>query len=335
MTYTLNHTRLALLASLLIAGLAVLVTGCGDTLAAPGIGSSAQTTDALAVLPSDADVYGMTNLEAARESEALGAALGDTGLGMVSGRGSADFDEFVRLTGFDPATDLDRIYVAARDQETSGTERVAFVAYGRFDRERIERYIADQEEGTFEATMIGDIPVYLVTDDDGARGGFALANDHMVLAGDETTLTGMIGRLGATTATIAPELQVLFDRVAFPDGAWFVARLDRADFAVSGDADPSALAARAANGFVVSMAFEADGVPVRAFLSTKPEANTDDVADVVRGGISAARIGLKDEPDALDVLDGVEVDAEDQGVRIQGFLTQDFLMASHNRSVRN
>ena len=310
--------------ALLLAALAVPVAGCSDSLAAPGIGSSAQTTDALAVLPGDADVYGMTNLEAARQSDALSAALGGTGLGMVTGRGSADFDEFVRLTGFDPATDLDRMYVAATDGD-NGTERAAFVAYGRFDRARIEAFVASQDEGEFEVSDVEGIPVYLAREEDGPRVGFALANDRMVLAGDEATLAGMIRRLGTQGSAPSPELQALFDRVAFPDGAWFVARLDRAGFAVPDDAP---MAARAADGFVVSMAFQSDGVPVRAFLATKPDASVEDVADVVRGGISAARIGLKDEPEALDVLDGVEVEAEGAGVRVEGFLTPGFLASA-------
>lgn len=323
--------RIALLGTfgaLLVAGLALVATGCTDTIAAPGIGSSAQTTDALAVLPADADVYGMTNLAEARDSRALSAALGGTGLGMVSGTGSADFEEFMRLTGFDPNEDLDRVYVAASEGQP---KRAAFVAYGRFDRERIEQYVSDQADVEFEVSEIDGVPVYLTTSEDGERGGFALANDEMVLAGDEATLTDMIRRLGTTAGPADAELQALFDRVAFPDGAWFVARgFDRTGLQVPDDAPPSAMAARAADGFVVSMNFEGDGIPVRAFLQTKPEASTDDVADVVRGGISAARIGMKDQPSALDVLDRVEVEAEDEGVRVEGFLTQDFLAAAHS-----
>jgi hypothetical protein len=314
---------------LLIAGIA-LGSGCSDSVAAPGIGSSAQTTDALAVLPSDADVYGMTNLAEARDSQALAAALGETGLGMVSGTGSEDFEAFVRLTGFDPTEDLDRVYVAAREGRP---KRAAFVAYGRFDRERIEQYVSDQSDVTFEVSEIEGVPVYLATSDDGERSGFALANDEMVLAGDEATLVDMIRRLGTTVGPADPELQVLFDRVAFPDGAWFVARgFDRAGLHVPDEAPPSAMAAHAAEGFVVSMNFEGDGIPVRAFLKTKPEANATDVADVVRGGISAARSGLKDRPSALDVLDRVEVEAEGDGVRVEGFLTSAFLTDAHESS---
>lgn len=321
--------RIALLGAsgaLLVAGLALLA-GCADSVAAPGIGSSAQTTDALAVLPGDADVYGMTNLAEARDSQALAAALGGTGLGMVSASGSADFEAFVRLTGFDPNEDLDRVYVAAREGQP---KRAAFVAYGRFDRQRIEQYVADQTDVAFEVSDVDGVPVYLATSEDGERGGFALANDEMVLAGDEATLGDMIRRLGTTAGAPDAELQALFDRVQYPDGAWFVARgVGGAGFQVPDDAPPSAMAAQAAEGFVVSMSFEGDGIPVRAFLKTKPEASTADVADVVRGGISAARIGMKDQPSALDVLDRVEVEAEDEGVRVEGFLTPEFLAAAH------
>ena len=316
----------SVLGALLLAGLALLATGCSDSVAAAGIGTSSQTTDALAVLPSDADVYGMTNLAEARGSDALATALGGSGLGMVSERGSADFQDFVRMTGFDLAEDLDRMYVAVSD---GMDERAAFVAYGRFDRERIERYLADSDEADFEVTQIEGTAVYLTTSEDGRRGGFALASDQMVLAGDEATLTGMVQRLGTTARPAGPDLQALFDRVAFPDDAWFVARgLDRVTGEIPAEAGPSALAARAAAGFVLSMRFDDDGVPVRAFLATKPEANPDDVGDVVRAGLSAMRIGMKDEPSALDVLDGVDVTAEAEGVRVEGFLTPAFLASA-------
>ena len=306
-----------------LALLALAASGCGDSLAAPGVGASAQTTDALALLPTDATVYGMTNLAAARESDALDAALGGTGLGMVSGRGSDDFDAFVRMTGFDPSQDLDRIYVAGRADAQGQPERMAIVAYGRFDRDRIEQYVASQDQAEFEVSDIDGIPLYLAADSAGQRAGFALANGQMVLGGDETTLRGMVSRLGTSSQAAPSDLQALFDRVAYPDGAWFVARGIGAG--VPGNAP---LPAQAADGLVVSMAFQSDGVPVRGFLETKPGASPDDVADVIRGGIAAARVGMKDEPAALDVLDDVEVEAEDGGVRVEGFLTPAFLAAS-------
>ena len=235
----MTRTLRALAALLLLPALG-LASGCTDTVAAPGVGASAQTTDALTLLPANADVVGMMDFQAARGSEALDAMTGGAGLGFMSGEGSQDFDTFVRQTGFDPATDLDRVYVAASE---GGAGRAAFVAYGRFDRDRIERYVAGQPDLDLEATDVEGLPVYLARSDDGERGGFALVNDQMILGGDEATLGQMIRRLGTAGQAPSADLQALLDRVQYPDGAWFVARgLDRMGGAVPADAPPAALA---------------------------------------------------------------------------------------------
>ena len=309
--------RLALLSLALVAA-----AGCQNTVASPGVGSSVQTTEALAVLPSDADVVGMMDLAAARQSDALSAATGGAGLAMVSPGGSEAFDAFVRQTGLDPGRDLDRVYLAVPTADAQRA-RAAFVGYGRFSRERIERYLAMQTEHPMTATDVDGIPVYLATDADGRTSGFALPNDQMVLAGDEATLRQMLGRMGTTGSAMAPDVQALLDRVAFPDGAWFVARhLQNGP----GGADPSALAARMTQGVAVSMDFSRDGVPVRAFVQT---AQPDDLADVLRGGISAARVGAADEPAMLRALDGVTVAPVTGGVDVEAFLPTALIAEMH------
>ena len=316
---------LRLLGALALLPALALAAGCTDTVAAPGVDASAQTTDALTLLPADADVVGMMDVEAARRSGALDAVTGGAGLGAVSGRGSQDFDAFVRLTGFDPSTDLDRVYVAASE---GGAGRAAFVAYGRFDRDRIERYVAEHPDLALTATDVEGVPVYLADGDDG-RGGFALVNAQMVLGGDEATLGQMVRRLGTAGQAPNAELQALLDRVEYPDGAWFVARdLDRVGGPGADGAPPAALAARAADGVVLSMAFGDDGVPVRAFVVTKPGTDAGDVADALRGGLAAAKAGAQDTPAAFDVLDRTEVEARDDGVEVEAFLTSDFLRAA-------
>lgn len=321
----LRAALLATLAALLVAGLALAASGCSDTFAAPGVGTSAQTTEALALLPGDAEVIGMVNLGAARQTDALDAALGEAGLGMVSGRGSQDFDAFVRMTGFDPAQDLDRVYLAAAEGPDGAEGRAAFVAYGRFDRDRIRQYIGQQDDGEFEQTEIGGLTAYFAAEDEGPRPGVVLVNDAMVMAGDEHTLRAMVGRLGSAAPTADPELQTLLDRVSYPEGAWFAARGFQRH---AHDGVP--LAAQAAEGVVVSMAFERDGVPLRAFVVTRPDADVDDVADAIRGGVAAAKMGMKDQPAALDVLDRVDVETASDGVRVQARLTDGFLAAVHD-----
>ncbi|MDT7857551.1 hypothetical protein RQM47_12940 [Rubrivirga sp. S365] len=320
----MTRTLRALAALALLPALG-LVSGCTDTAVAPGVGATAQTTDALTLLPASADMVGMMDFQAARGSAALDAMTGGAGLGFMSGGGAQDFDTFVRQTGFDPDTDLDRVYVAASE----GGPRAAFVAYGRFDRDRIEQYVASQPDLDLTATDVEGLPVYLAQSDDGGRGGFALVNDQMILGGDEATLGQMIRRLGTDGQAPSAELQALLDRVQHPDGAWFVARgLDRLGGDLPSDAPPAALAARAADGVVLSMTFGDDGVPVRAFVVTRAGTDTGDVADALRGGIAAAKMGVKDEPAALDVLDRATVEPRDGGVEVDAFLTTAFLNAA-------
>lgn len=306
-------------------------SGCQDSLVAPGVGASLQTTEALGLLPTDADVVGMMDLAAARQSDALQAVTGGTGLEMLSPGGSAEFDAFVRQTGFDPGRDLDRVYVAA--PATGGDQgRTAFVGYGRFSRERIERFLATQTEQPLVATDVDGVPAYFMTDSTGRRGGFALPSDRVVLAGDEATVRQMLARMTTGGTAPAPDLQALLDRVAYPDGAWFVAR--RLQSAMSGpdgpgsSDEPVALAARLAEGVAVSMDFGRDGVPVRAFVQTP---QPDDLADVLRGGVSAARVGSRDAPAFIRALDDVEVASAQGGVTVEAFLPTAFLAEMHAR----
>ena len=201
-----------------------LSAGCQDAVAAPGVGGSLQTTEALAVLPTDADVVGMMDLAAARQSDALAAVTGGAGLDMLSPGGSAEFDAFVRQTGFDPGRDLDRVYLAAPAVgRTDG--RAAFVGYGHFSRERVERFLATQTEHPVTTTDVGGVALYL---DDRRRRPHGAASPSPTtawsLAGDEATVRQMLGRMGTTGTTPSADVQALLDRVAFPDGAWFVAR---------------------------------------------------------------------------------------------------------------
>ena len=302
--------------SLLLALAALVVaSGCQDALVAPGVDASLQTTEALAILPTDADVVGMMDLAAARQSDALQAVTGGTGLEMLSPDGSAEFDAFVRQTGFDPGRDLDRVYVAA--PAAGGQDgRAAFVGYGRFDRDRLERYLATQTEHPLEATDVDGVPAYFSADAEGHRGGFALPSDRVVLAGDEATVRQMLSRMGTTGTAPSAEVQALLDRVTYPDGAWFVARHFQHGGASTG-ADPASVAARLAQGVAVSMDFGRDGVPVRAFVQTP---QPDDLADLLRGSVSAARMNSKDQPAFVRALDDVSVTTADGGVSVEAFL---------------
>ena len=314
-------TRLTLIAAGLVAALSF--SACESGLDAPGVTATVQSSEAFALLPADARMIGMMDLRAARESDAIRTATGGAGLGMVSPDGSDDFDAFVRMTGFNPGEDLDRVYIAARESDKAA----AFVGYGRFDRDRIARFVADQDDAELEATEIDGITVYLSTGPS-ERGGFAFVNDEMILAGDEASLRTMLSRVGSADAQPPADIQALLDRVQYPDGAWFIARDLDVDGA-PGD-DPMGAAATMADDMVVSMDFRRDGVAFGAFITPRSGASASDLADVLKGGVAAARAGLKDEPGAVDMLDDVDVKARDGGVGVDAFVPSSFLASLHD-----
>jgi hypothetical protein len=315
-----SRLRTGLFAAAIGIAFALSVSACESGLNAPGVAATAQSTEALSLLPTDSQVLGMMDLRSARESDAIQTATGGAGLGMVSPNGSSEFDDFVRRTGFNPGEDMDRVYIAASE----GREMVAFVGYGRFDRDRIARFVADQDDAEVEQTEIDGLPVYLATKEDGPRAGFALVNDEMILAGDEASLRAMIARLGGAASSPSADVQALLDRVQYPEGAWFIARdLDMEDGA--SDDDPMGAAATMADDMVVSMDFRRDGVAFDAFVSPRSGASADELVRVVKGGVAAARLSMKDEPTAVDVLDRVKVSEQNGGVDVEAFLPSAFL----------
>jgi hypothetical protein len=83
-------------------------------------------------LPADATLYAYADLAALRQS----AFLHKLDKLTTPQQTDADYDAFVRATGFDYTRDLDRIALAARQSP----QQLLVLAEGRFDRQRITDY---------------------------------------------------------------------------------------------------------------------------------------------------------------------------------------------------
>ncbi|MDX1420063.1 MAG: hypothetical protein R3181_08860 [Rubricoccaceae bacterium] len=299
----------------------LVLAGCESSLDAPTADLSLQTRDALEVLPAGADLAAMVNLRAAHES-AMGRPGGPFSVEGMSGEGAARFDEFVRLTGFDPEEDLDRVYLAVADTDREAAP--AFVVYGDFDRARIDAYLQDNVDADVERTTIAGLPVYLGTDDEGRRFGLALVNDEMALAGEERALRAMVQRVeGGGGLDTDAEMMRLIERAAYADGAWVAARnLDAHDDDGHHPAGDLARAHGQMSRGVVSFDFRRDGVAMQAVGVPRTGTRTEDVADLLRGGVAAMRTQAQDEPDVVRALDDVEVRASGDAVSVRAFVPQ-------------
>ena len=302
------------------------LSACESDLDAPRGSLSLQTRDALEVLPAGAQATAMINLDAARKSNVLDAVTGgQLGVDMFQGESGARFDEFVRLTGFRPEEDIKRVYMASTGPEGDGQH--AFVFYGDYNRERLDSYLDDQMPSELERTSYRDLPLYLVTHDEGRRGGFALVNDEMIVAGNEAAVRSMIDRLsdGAGGLSNDNAMMALIGRAAHPDGAWFIGRSLGSEQFANGSGSGIPVSGTQMDEIVVSLGFERGGVDVSFVGSPQAGINAADLADVIRGAVSAAKMQVKDDPALLDALDGVRVKADGNRVHLNAFADADVL----------
>lgn len=312
--------------ALLLAG--TFLVGCEDAVSAAGGPVSLQTTEALDILPASAQMVGMVDLASARESGALSEVM-EGKMSPFGSDGAGEMEEFIRLTGFDPATDIDRVYIAGSPE----AEAAALVVYARFDRDRIERAIEQEApEGEVTRTEIEGVPTWIAVETEGPGFAFALPNDRMMIAGDESTVREMLARHsgGQKGLSTNADLMALVEKARHQEGAWFVVRGVDAESAASG-ADPMDQLGGLADDVVMSIGFETDGMAIDSYIVPRPGAAASDVADVTRAAVSAMRMQAKAEPAAMDMLDGVEVDEEGPGVRVTAFMPQ-ALMADMQHS---
>lgn len=304
---------------------ATVFAGCESGLDAPMAALSLQTRDALDVLPADAQMVAMVNVEAVRTTPFFADHSGPFGAESMDAESAARFEQFVRLTGFDPEEDIRRIYLAVVEED-----HPAFVVYADFDRARIDDYLERNTPDGFTWTSYRDLPVYLVREDDRTF-GFSILSDEMMVAGDEPTLHAMIDRVatGAGGLSTNATLMGLIERASYPDEAWFVLRdFDTPDHDEAGDGEPTmqelAHAMRLVDQAVVSFDFQPSGVAMTALGLTGSAQRAEDVADVVRGSVAVMRTGMQDEPAFADILDNVRVRAQSDAVQIQATLPEAF-----------
>ena len=313
---------------LLVAAAALLFTGCEGSVGVPDGELALQTRNALEILPPGTDMAGMVNLQAARQSAIFEDHESPFSPENLNGESAARFNEFMRLTGFDPEEDVRRVYMTASDE---GGQRghPAFVVYADFDRARVDAYLDDNAPAEIIRTTYNDTPVYLVTEDDGTF-GFGLINDEMAVAGEESELYAMIDRVASGVHGLSgdAEMMALIERAAHPDGAWIAVRkIDPANGNARHDGPMAGMgqAALMMGSGVMSFGFGGDEVEMTAVGIPRDNASVGDVADILRGAISLLRTtSQQDNPEMAAMLDGVRVRESGDAVHVQAVLDPSF-----------
>ncbi len=320
--------------SLILIAAAFVFTGCEGSVGAPDGELALQTRNALEILPAGADMAGMINLQAARQSAIFEDHESPFSAENLDGESAARFNEFMRMTGFDPEEDVRRVYMTASDVE-GRRGHPAFVVYADFDRARVDAYLDENAPSKITRTTYNDTPVYLVSEDDGTF-GFGLINDEMAVAGEQSELYAMIDRVanGVHGLSGDAEMMALIERAAHPDGAWFAVR--KIDHAAGDDGHhdgPMAGMGQAVlmmGSGVMSFGFGRDEVEMTAVGIPRDNANVGDVADILRGAISLMRTSSQqDNPEMAAMLDGVRVRESGDAVYVQAVLDPAFFEGMH------
>lgn len=314
----------------------LFITGCSDAIDSAQGEFALQTRNALEILPADIDMAGMVNIQAARQAGFFDRSDSPFSADNLDGENAARFNEFMRLTGFNPEEDVRRVYIAASDNSQK-LNQPAFVVYADFDRTRIEAYLDENMPQDVARTTYNDVPVYLLHEEEGTF-GFGILNNEMAIAGTQSELHAMIDRVTNGTTGLAgnQSMMELIQRASHPDDAWFAVREMRGDMRDEGHGDigPRGIgrAASLMDSGVISFGFSGEEVEMTAYGVPRSAASTSDVVDLIKGALALARTTTADEnPEMAAMLERVDVRETSGTVRVHTTINNSFFQEISNK----
>lgn len=291
-----------------------------------------QARSAAEVLPADATYYGRINLQAVLENQTF-APFGEE---FDFSNADARFADFFEATGFDPREDLQEIYVAYTEANgVNGTPSI--VAYATYDRDRLQTFIEERFSAEVERSTHQGATLYRASEGE-AEGDdsivFALAADNMIVASpDETAVEAMLDRLAGQGRALSADAEAmeLVGRVAGGTDVWVVLRTLPGDEPNAAPDDALGQQAMQLYGAVDQMAMgfdvQTDGGEATVFLRAADGIAADDVADLARGFVAAAKAQPDMDDAMLETLDGVDVRSQGDLVRVRVRLDNAMLQA--------
>jgi hypothetical protein len=299
-----------------IALFALVITftaGCGDgpagdtTPGATTAALSAEAQSALAALPAGAAFLGVADAQALQQSGAL------PNRSHLTGETGARLQDFLDATGFDPAEDVQNVYVAKPRREAAPPQLVVAADFDRADFE--EQLTSGALADRFEKETYQGRSLYRRTGGEQRSFSFALTADGLILFAPKTAgVRRMIDRLDGNSDSIQQddEAMRLADRVRGRGDTWFVTR-DLASAFPSDDTSSRrfgriAEIIRATAGALSVSDRTADG---ELFLYTKEGAAPADLKEVLEGLVSALASHDELDPEKRRALESIEIEVVD------------------------
>jgi hypothetical protein len=222
--------------------------------------------------------------------------------------------DFIDTTGFDVRRDLDRVTVG-----TLGPRERLVVAQARYDKLKAEQYVRDK--GTESETYLGR-DIYRNGD------GAVAFLDNIIFFGSENAVKQGLDRTTYPgTTQISSDLLGAIRTIEAGNQIWAVGNALDVTFPTSGlEQTPAAQIYKSLRRGTYQMRIDRD-VHARAIADFTDADTASNLADMARGFIAVAKLKVaKQQPELLQILDGIQVSSSGSSVTAQIEEPGDLLM---------
>lgn len=282
---------------------------------------SSDMSHRLAMMPaSDGLLY--VNLDQIRASDFYQLFL-DSLNGKMSPDGH--MQEFTDATGVDPRKDVQEIYAAVNPGERHGEENFLAVLIGRYDAEKVIRYIEanDQMQRLSREDYNG---VALFSERHGNGPAFALVDNRQAVVGSREWVKNWLDQntsgKGGNSAN-----QDLVKNIQYKNGAWMVLNAGKMMdglFMNEFGRNPEMRRFKALEAIEkVSVSFSfTDRIRMDGNGQFSDAANAELFQDAIKGLLAAAKLTVSSDRDAVDVINKIDISTDKNRVHVKTEMTR-------------
>ncbi len=292
----------------ILIGMVIIIAGCtkerADLL-------SSSDLKYLALMPQDASIIGTMNFSKIHQTKIYDLFMKYAKHNPFD---SEDYKVFTEETGFDLEKDLSQFYFAGIGRGHKYQTNGIFIATGKFTPEKISEFIeskADDSEKLISESY-HNFKLYRVHRKDMA---FCFADDQTLIGGRDSLVMIALDRFGKENS-LSDNLQNEISSIRYKTHAWiwmnteqFLASLPMSEFG-----DRLRSLDSITNG---QMSVElADDIKFDGRCTCRDKENAELIQDMIKGGIAAAKLSFTEDRNAIDILNKIEVESDDNKVKV-------------------
>ena len=224
-------------------------------------------------------------------------------------------EEFSIQTGLDPFADVEQVMLGR-----TGSDAFLGVARVDYDLLNVQQYFRDRDVA-FDS--YAGRSLYQSDSDEDWRVSFV---DDLVLMGDEVSVQRAIDRLGAPAPTVLDDLRLVDGIESIEEGSQIWAVGNFSDIPIPTEIAPPM--AVDLIGLLESGTYQMrwdSGISMRVVGKFTTSENARRTTDLLRGLVAFGKMQVFEEPDLIELLDGVRIDTVESSVEIRFALEAELL----------